>query len=307
MAINLLPAPRVPPVAAEDWTRMSNMLAAIILGNEISLRVVGTNVVKGAVFQVGGALYAADSNTAISGTPSEYVKLTPSGDGSTLSASFVVSLVAAGVAWNSTWNGWYDGESPDCLYIFDEGKAFTAEQIPAIMKNRDVTVPMGTGWLAALAVNMAGGWSTAFSAALGANWATALAAVLGTNWATALAAALGASWTTALGAALGAGWTTALAGGAQSIGPLKVKASLPGGVASYTEDEIYGFVSVTLPEVSQSYIVRGECVIGGATKSLALVSFSNSPAQAAFLLSDGTMLICQDGDSTPISGFWMVL
>jgi hypothetical protein len=177
MAINRVQEPANPPTAIGDWTKIIAEMRAVALGIEMPLRVIGSNVVKGAVFQIGGTLYLADSDTAISGSASNYVKLTPSGDGSVCTASFVSSLT--GVSWNSTYCGWYDTGSPACFYEFDEGVAKTAGQIAAIRRNRDVTIPMGTGWLAVLAAAISTGWSTAFGSALGANWPTALAAEAG--------------------------------------------------------------------------------------------------------------------------------
>jgi hypothetical protein len=165
MAINRVQEPANPPTAIGDWTKIIAEMRAVALGIEMPLRVIGSNIVKGAVFQIGGTLYLADADTAISGSASNYVKITPSGDGSVCTASFVSSLT--GVVWNSTYCGWYDTGSPASFYEFDEGKAFTAGQIAAIRRNRDVTIPMGTGWLAVLA------------AALGANWSNALAASAG--------------------------------------------------------------------------------------------------------------------------------
>jgi hypothetical protein len=121
MAIVQLTAPAVPPVANADWENAVAIINALALQIEKPLRVVGSNVVKGSVFQIGGTAYIATSNTAISGTASNYVKLTPSGDGSTCSAAFVASL--SGVAWSSTYNGYYDTGTPACLYVFDEAKA----------------------------------------------------------------------------------------------------------------------------------------------------------------------------------------
>jgi hypothetical protein len=177
MAINRVQEPANPPTAIGDWTKIIAEMRAVALGIEMPLRVIGSNIVKGAVFQIGGTLYLADADTAISGSASNYVKITPSGDGSVCTAAFVSSLT--GVTWNSTYCGWYDSGSPASFYEFDEGKAFTAGQIAAIRRNRDVTIPMGTGWLAVLASAIAAGWSTAFGSALGANWSTALAAEAG--------------------------------------------------------------------------------------------------------------------------------
>lgn len=201
MAINRIAEPANPPTAIGDWTQAIALIRALASSTEIPLRVVGSNVAKGAVFYIGGTLYQADGDTAITGSASNYVKLTPSGDGSTVAAAFVASLT--GVTWNSTYCGYYDASGN--LYVFDEWKAYTAGAIASIRRDRDVAVPMGTGWLAALAVNIASGWASVFSVALGANWQYALSHAMGTNWGTTLATALGTNWPKALAASAGAG------------------------------------------------------------------------------------------------------
>lgn len=81
------------------------------------------NVLQGAVFQIGGVVYHADSDTAITGTASDYVRITPSG--ATASAAYVASLT--GVTWSSQYAGYYDGSSN--LFIFDEVKAIISGAI----------------------------------------------------------------------------------------------------------------------------------------------------------------------------------
>jgi len=90
------------------------------------IAVVSGNVPKGVVFQVGAVVYRADSDTAITGTASEYVRIVP--DGATATAEYVASL--SGVSWNSTYNGYYDAS--ENLYVFDEGKALAAGEIAAV-------------------------------------------------------------------------------------------------------------------------------------------------------------------------------
>jgi len=113
MGINRLSAPSSSPAGIGDWTAVVNQLAALVLDKEEPVRVSGSNVLKGAFFNVGGVLYVADADTAISGTASDYVKITPAG--ATASAAFVASL--SGVAWNSTYKGYYDGSGN--LYVLD--------------------------------------------------------------------------------------------------------------------------------------------------------------------------------------------
>ena len=115
MALVLKTAPVDPPVSDSDWTRTQELITMLFLGNNGPiLRVVGGNIVKGSVFQIGGAIYYADSDTAISGVESDYVKITPAG--ATASASYVDDL--SGVSWNDEYNGYVDASGN--LYVFDE-------------------------------------------------------------------------------------------------------------------------------------------------------------------------------------------
>ena len=124
MALVLKTAPVDPPVSDSDWTRTQELITMLFLGNNGPiLRVVGGNIVKGSVFQIGGAIYYANSDTAISGVESDYVKITPAG--ATASASYVADL--SGVSWNDEYNGWVDVGGN--LYIFDEGLALAAGEI----------------------------------------------------------------------------------------------------------------------------------------------------------------------------------
>ena len=118
MSIDLVTAPATTPSAVGDYTAQNNLIAALALAAQGAARVVGSNVVKGAVFLVGGSVYLAAADTSISGAASDYVKLTITG--TTLVPSFVSSL--AGVTWSSTWNGYYDASGN--LYEFDEAKAY---------------------------------------------------------------------------------------------------------------------------------------------------------------------------------------
>lgn len=131
MAINKITAPIQPPASDADWSNTQDLIEALSLGVEGPLRIVGSNVVRGAVFNIGGSVYIADADTAITGSASKYVKITPSGASAT--ASYVASLT--GVAWNSTYNGYYDGSGN--LYLFDELLAYTMGVISTVYGNRN--------------------------------------------------------------------------------------------------------------------------------------------------------------------------
>jgi hypothetical protein len=120
--------PNALPVEKQDFVKQNNLIETGFLRVNDPWPVVGGNIVKGAVFQLGGSVYIATSNTAIAGVPSDYVKLTPSGDGSTCSPEYVANL--AGVSWNDAYNGYYDVAGN--LYVFDEGLAFLNGQISTL-------------------------------------------------------------------------------------------------------------------------------------------------------------------------------
>ena len=122
MPINKIVSPSEVPASVDDYSAQNNLTEALLLAVQGAQRIVGSNVAKGAVFLVGGATYLADADTAISGSASDYVKLTPSVDGLTIAPSYVASL--SGVSWNSTYNGYYDASGN--LYVFDELKALGA-------------------------------------------------------------------------------------------------------------------------------------------------------------------------------------
>jgi len=119
MPINKLTSPQSTPTSLADWVAMKNLIESVYLGTELPVRIDYDNdlVLKGSVFQIGGSIYLADADTAITGTPSDYVKLTPSG--SIAAPSYVANLT--GITWNDTYNGYYDGSGN--LVVFDEMKA----------------------------------------------------------------------------------------------------------------------------------------------------------------------------------------
>jgi hypothetical protein len=113
MAINRITAPSASPASIADYSAIVAQLAALVLDRERPPRVSGSNVLQGALLNVGGILYYAASDTAITGSASAFVKITPSG--ATASAEFVANLT--GVTWNKSYNGYYDASGN--LYLFD--------------------------------------------------------------------------------------------------------------------------------------------------------------------------------------------
>lgn len=120
MSLDRLTAPTpTAPADITDYQHTNDLLYAFGLWGMGASPIDLTNnkVVKGALFNVGGVVYFGTSDTTITGTPSSYVKITPSG--ATASASYVANLT--GVSWSDTYNGYVDGSGN--LYIFDEAKA----------------------------------------------------------------------------------------------------------------------------------------------------------------------------------------
>lgn len=118
MALNRLDFGTTPNPVTGDWALNAAILAKAFQNTYDPLQFVSTNIPQGATFQIGGVIYYGSSDTAITGTPSAYVKLTPNaGDsGATCDAAFVANLT--GVTWSKIYNGYYDVSGN--LHIFDE-------------------------------------------------------------------------------------------------------------------------------------------------------------------------------------------
>lgn len=159
MPINKIVSPSEAPTSIDDWVAMKDIQEALLLAVQGAARVVGSNIVKGAIFLVGGSVYMAGADTAISGTASDYVKLTIAVDGLTLTPSFVDDLT--GVSWSSTWNGYYDVSGN--LYEFDELKALAGAAIAAASLRAIGGKNLAAGWAAALIVALGTGWGAAIA------------------------------------------------------------------------------------------------------------------------------------------------
>lgn len=139
MAINRILGPSPLPLTTADYEAQNNLLVAGFSGQE-TVPWSASAMQIGAVFQVGGTIYRVDTATAITGTPSEYVKITPAG--ATASASFVANLT--GVTWNTVYNGYYDGSGN--RYLFDEVIAFLGGVVGSL-KDRDGLTQAVVGYL----------------------------------------------------------------------------------------------------------------------------------------------------------------
>jgi len=128
----LVPTPTAPLTITDYQAILAQAVAAsqAFTGREI---VDGSTIRAGTVMLIGNVLYKAVSDTAISGTASLYVKITPSG--ATATAAFVSSL--SSVAWNHAYGGYYDGSgSGGNLVVFDEGVAVASGVVTAPMTER---------------------------------------------------------------------------------------------------------------------------------------------------------------------------
>ena len=105
-----------------DWQKISELFQTTWLRLNAPPVVDGIYIRRGSAVCVGGQWYVATTDETITGSETDFVKLTVSGD--TLVASFAANL--SGVAWNTQWSGWYASGS---LYLFDEIKALAGGHI----------------------------------------------------------------------------------------------------------------------------------------------------------------------------------
>lgn len=131
MALVLINGPDNAPSTSADWDKINDVLQTIGLDINSPTRISGTKILRGSVIFFAGAWYVADSDTSISGSVTDYVRLTNSAG--TVTAAFVSSL--SGVTFNRTWNGWYDSSMR--LYLFDEMKALAAGAINELATMRE--------------------------------------------------------------------------------------------------------------------------------------------------------------------------
>jgi microcystin-dependent protein len=168
------------PVAVADYQANIAQLEARLdafSGREI---VDGSTIRAGAIVVIGGVAYKATTDTAITGTPSAYVKITPAG--ATASAAFVASL--SGVAWSHTYGGYYDGSgSGSNLVVFDEDLAISIGAMtgsPRTIAGRS-KVPAGTVAIWSVAA-MPGGWLECAGQAVSRTTYARLFAIVGTTY-----------------------------------------------------------------------------------------------------------------------------
>lgn len=130
MALNLLTNPSSTPTSSADWTNMVSREDVSNIGNGLSIRTFsltngGTTtkpeVAIGSMIEVGGSMYQADSDTALTDESgladgTVHIKLVPSG--STVIPTMTNDSIPD---WDSEKGGWYDGD--DKFLPFEMTKA----------------------------------------------------------------------------------------------------------------------------------------------------------------------------------------
>ena len=159
MPITQVNGPGDAPGQLTDWQKITNIFQATWLRLTGALIVNGSTIMKGSAVNIGGAWYVAGADTAITGSASEYVKLTVSG--TAVSAAFVANIT--GVNWNKEWNGWYNASGE--YYIFDEVKAYGAGLIPT-MHSMAGWRPRNAESAKMLSQNTATGWASLLATSL---------------------------------------------------------------------------------------------------------------------------------------------
>lgn len=137
MAITKINAPGSTP--SVFWPETISQLSALVMDKEQHARNNDTHILKGSLFNIGGSLFVADSDTLISGTKTDYIKLTVSAN--IAQPSYVSSF--SGVTWNSDYKGFYDSSGnlylnvPQSIYQFRTGKK------EILTGSGNYTVPLG--------------------------------------------------------------------------------------------------------------------------------------------------------------------
>lgn len=125
MALNRIVYPTTPDPVTGDWALINALMTKTFQNMYSPIQLLTGNFMpQGVVVQIGGIIYFGTTDTAITGTPSDYVKFTPNaGDsGATCDVAYVADLT--GVTWNKLYSGYYDVS--ENLYTFDEVSAYLA-------------------------------------------------------------------------------------------------------------------------------------------------------------------------------------
>lgn len=131
MALVLINGPDNAPSTAVDWDKVNDVLQTIGLDISNPTRIKDGYIHRGSVLFFAGAWYVADSDTAVTGVQSDYIKLVNTAG--VVTAEYVAALVD--VTFNRTWNGWYDPDGN--MYLFDEMKALANGEISELATMRE--------------------------------------------------------------------------------------------------------------------------------------------------------------------------
>jgi len=102
----------------DTYTRQNTQIDLLFLqAPGVYFRLTGTDQVpKGLVFSIGATEYECTAAESITGTPSNFVKFSPSIDGSTATAAYIsLSTFNSDFSWNDSYNGYYNGEGHLCI------------------------------------------------------------------------------------------------------------------------------------------------------------------------------------------------
>lgn len=135
MALNRIdyPTSPIPLEGNDDWNKIVDIMNAAIQNLDQPIGHDDTNILEGALFHIGGSIYSCDADTAISGDSADYIYVegNTDDDGETATAYFSDSLT--GVAWNSTWGGFYDEDGKgNKLYLINDITALQADIITSV-------------------------------------------------------------------------------------------------------------------------------------------------------------------------------
>lgn len=126
MSIDKITDPASVPAAVADYQAQNTHLDRLLGNAVVPFPIDGTDIKKGSLFNIGGDMFYTSSDTAITGSASDYVKLTPGA--SVAVPTYVANL--SGVTWNDAYNGYYDVGGN--LYVFDTAKAIYDAAIAAV-------------------------------------------------------------------------------------------------------------------------------------------------------------------------------
>lgn len=139
MAINKIVAPLATSPNVFAAPVINHLNAHAINVNPI-IKIANGYVKKGAMFCIGGELFAADADTAILGSNTLAIAVRFDVSGTTATATYVDSV--SGLTWNGAYHGWYDGSGYyyERLWFIGLG-SYNAYPIPGNSVSLGITLP----------------------------------------------------------------------------------------------------------------------------------------------------------------------